>query len=105
MTNLEIIQELYRAFREKDYDAFSHLCTDDLEWIQNPGFPNGATYRGASAVIQAVFRVNDTTWEGFRYTIQTMLEAGDTVIVGACHLCDEQLCLVAGSGEPINPLR
>jgi hypothetical protein len=25
--------------------------------------------------------------------------------LGACHLCDEQLCLVAGSGEPINPLR
>jgi len=51
MTNLEIIQELYRAFREKDYDAFLRICTPDLEWIQNEGFPRGATYRGAKAVV------------------------------------------------------
>ncbi len=31
MTNLEVIEELYRAFREQDYDAFLRLCTPDLE--------------------------------------------------------------------------
>ena len=34
MTNLEVIQELYRAFREKDYDAFLDICSPSLEWIQ-----------------------------------------------------------------------
>jgi ketosteroid isomerase-like protein len=43
MTNLQIVQELYRAFREKDYDAFLNLCTSDLVWIQNEGFPQGTT--------------------------------------------------------------
>ena len=51
MTNFEVIQELYRAFREKDYDAFLHICAPSLEWIQNEGFPQGATYRGAEAVV------------------------------------------------------
>ncbi len=43
MNNLEVIEELYRAFREQDYDAFLRICTPDLEWIQNDGFPRGAT--------------------------------------------------------------
>ena len=42
MTNLDVIQELY-TFREKDYDAFLHICTPDLELIRNVGFPQGAT--------------------------------------------------------------
>jgi uncharacterized protein len=81
MNNIEIVQELYRAFRAKDYDAFSQICTEDLEWIQNPGFPNGATYRGSSEVIEAVFRGNDNTWEDFGYQIEQMLDAGDSAIV------------------------
>ena len=44
MTNIEVIQELYRAFREKDYDSFRSICTENLEWIQNEGFPGGDTY-------------------------------------------------------------
>lgn len=81
MTNLETIQELYRAFREKDYDAFYHICTSDLEWIQNDGFPQGATYHGAAVVIEKVFKSNDERWEKFSFQVEQCLDAGDTVIV------------------------
>jgi ketosteroid isomerase-like protein len=81
MTNLEVVQELYRAFREKDYDAFLHICTPDLEWIQNEGFPRGTTYRGAEAVVEGVFRANDERWEMFSFQIDQYLDAGDSVIV------------------------
>ena len=81
MTNLEVIRELYRAFREKDYDAFLHICTPDLEWLQNEGFPQGATYRGAEAVIEGVFKSNDARWEKFSFQIEQYLDAGDSVIV------------------------
>ncbi len=67
MTNLEIIKELYRAFGEKDYEAFLNITTEDIEWIQNEGFPNGATYKGASIVIERVFKANSNNWEGFTY--------------------------------------
>lgn len=56
MSNIEIIQELYRSFREKDYDAFLQVCARDLQWIQNEGFPLGATYQGAEAVVDRVFK-------------------------------------------------
>ncbi|HEY9648060.1 MAG TPA: nuclear transport factor 2 family protein [Chroococcidiopsis sp.] len=81
MTNLEIIQELYRAFREKDYDAFLRICAPDLEWIQNDGFPQGATYQGATAVVEQVFKSNDQRWEQFSFRIDQYLDAGDSVIV------------------------
>jgi uncharacterized protein len=81
MNNIEVIQELYRAFREKDYDAFLRISTDDLEWIQNKGFPGGATYKGASEVIEAVFKANHSNWEGFAYNIEQFLNASNSVIV------------------------
>lgn len=81
MTNLEVIQELYRAFREKDYDAFRQICTPDLEWIQNEGFPQGRTYKGAEAVVEEVFKFNNERWEMFSFHIDRYLDAGNSVIV------------------------
>ncbi|MBD2104103.1 nuclear transport factor 2 family protein [Leptolyngbya sp. FACHB-261] len=81
MSNFETVQELYRAFREKDYDAFLHICTDDLEWIQNKGFPDGTTRKGVTEVIEGVFKANDSKWEGFAYQIEQFLDAGDSIVV------------------------
>ena len=81
MNNIEVIQELYRAFREKDYDAFLRISTDDLEWIQNEGFPGGATRKSASEVVEKVFKANNNNWQGFAYQIEQFLDAGNSVIV------------------------
>ena len=81
MSNLKVIQELYRAFREQDYDAFRSITTEDLEWIQNEGFPGGATRKGASEVIKGVFQANDNNWENFAFNIEELLDAGNSVIV------------------------
>ncbi|MEO0013960.1 MAG: hypothetical protein RLZZ535_2349 [Cyanobacteriota bacterium] len=81
MNNIEVIKELYRAFREQDYDTFLRLSTEDIEWIQNEGFPGGATYKGASAVIQGVFKANNDKWSDFAYHIEEILDAGNSVIV------------------------
>jgi hypothetical protein len=81
MTNLEVIQELYRAFREKDYDAFLQLCTPNLEWIQNEGFSRGATRQGAEAVIEGVFKAFSHGWESWSFDIEQYIDAGETVIV------------------------
>ncbi len=81
MTNIEIIQELYRAFHEKDYDAFLHICAPDLEWIQNEGFPGGATRRGAKAVVEGVFKGFKNDWESWAFEIEQYLDAGETIIV------------------------
>lgn len=81
MNNIELIKELYRTFRQKDYAKFLDLCTDDLKWIQNEGFPSGATYEGSSEVVEGVFKANESKWENFAYNIEEFLDAGKSVIV------------------------
>jgi hypothetical protein len=81
MTNLELIKELYRAFREKDDDAFLKICTPNIEWIQNPGFPEGKTYIGAQAVIEGVFKAFNNDWKSWSFEIEQYLDAGEEIIV------------------------
>lgn len=97
MNNLEVIHELYRAFRDQDYDAFLNISSEDLEWVQNEGFPGGAAYKGAVEVIEGVFKANNTRWEGFAYQIDEVLDAGDSVVViGRYAGCDRL------SGKPMS---
>lgn len=81
MTNLETVKELYRSFTTKDYEAFLKICKTDLEWIQNPGFPNGKRHLGAEAVVENVFKSFDATWSEWNFQIEEYLEAGDSIIV------------------------
>jgi ketosteroid isomerase-like protein len=86
MTNIEIIENLYSSFRNKDYDIFRALCSDDIEWIQNEGFPKGGHHRGANAVIKEVFQQFDKDWTYFKYRIDEMIESRDgsrVIVVGA----------------------
>ena len=85
MNNIETIQELYRAFRDRDYEAFSRISAEDIEWVQNEGFPGGATHKGASEVIKGVFQANNNNWEDFSYQIEEFLDAGNTIIVTGCY--------------------
>ena len=81
MNKLELIQELYRAFREKDYDAFRKICSPNLEWIQNGGFPSGSTRCGADAVIDGVFKAFNNDWDSWQFHIEEYLDAGRSVVV------------------------
>ena len=80
-TNIQTVEALYRAVRANDYAAFAALCIPDVEWIQNKGFPGGATQRGAQAVVDEVFRVFDSAWENWGFDIEQYLDAGDSVVV------------------------
>lgn len=65
-SNLEVIHELYRYFKEKDYNSFTEICDENIIWNQNPGFPNGKSHRGAKEVIDNVF----TSFDEIRYPAQ-----------------------------------
>jgi ketosteroid isomerase-like protein len=91
MSNIEIIQELYRSFREKDYDAFLQVCTPDLQWIQNEGFPCGATYQGAEAVVDQVFKAFNDDWKAWSFEIEQWLNAGETIVVIGSYIGEHRL--------------
>jgi len=80
-SNIEVIQELYRSFKEKNYDSFKEICDKDISWKQNPGFPKGSNYKGAEEVINNVFRAFDDSWENWKFTIKNYHDAGETIVV------------------------
>jgi len=81
MSPRKLVEELYSAYRAKDHEAFLRVCSPDLEWVQNEGFPRGATWRGARNVVEGVFRAFDQTWEGWAFEIEQVIEAGQTIVV------------------------
>jgi hypothetical protein len=81
MKPLQTIQKLYASSGARDFRAFRELCSPTIQWIQNPGFPGGATYEGADAIIEGVFERNDALWKDFRFELESMHEAGDVVTV------------------------
>ena len=80
-TNLEIIQDLYTFFKEKDYDSFRNICDEKITWNQNPGFPKGSSYKGADEIVNNVFRSFDENWKEWKFKIIKIYDAGATIIV------------------------
>ena len=81
MKNIEIVKELYRFKKEKDYDSFKKICAPEMEWIQNKGFPNGGIHRGAEEVIENVFNSFSNDWEEFRFQADDFIEGKRSVVV------------------------
>ncbi|MGF1524478.1 MAG: nuclear transport factor 2 family protein [Leptolyngbyaceae cyanobacterium] len=81
MTNIELIKEFYRSFREHDIQAFRRICTDDLEWIEHEGLPDSRLWKGAKAIFTKITEDNRDQWEGLTYQIEEILEANSAVVV------------------------
>lgn len=79
--NIKIIEALYRSFKDKDHQAFSNICDNNIRWKQNPGFPKGSSYTGSEEVIENVFKSFDTDWDEWVFEIEDYHDAGSTIIV------------------------
>ena len=77
MTAMEIIENLYSTLQNKDYGAFRELCSENLEWIQNKGFPKGGHHHGADAVIKNVFQQFEKDWNTFKFKRKELFESKD----------------------------
>ena len=77
MTSLQVIEQLYEAFKTGNNEQFQAICDADLEWIQNAGFPGGGHHKGAGQVIKKVFQKFSTDWEYFNFDIDDIFESAD----------------------------
>ncbi|WP_437963721.1 nuclear transport factor 2 family protein [Sorangium sp. So ce260] len=81
MSHTALVEELYRAFKTKDFESFRRLCAPDIEWIQNAGFPGGKTHRGVQAVVDDVFKAFSGEWSAWGFSIEEILSAERSVVV------------------------
>jgi ketosteroid isomerase-like protein len=80
MTNLEIVQALYEAFRHKDEPRIRQLLAANVEWIQCAGFPGGGRRKGVGEVLEKVFSGLRDEWSDWRSEIDEYLDAGSTIV-------------------------
>lgn len=81
MKNREIIEELYRCYRDENVERFSELCSPSIIWQQNEGFPGEGTHQGPVSVLNKVFKAFNNEWKRWNFTIERILDAGEDVVV------------------------
>jgi uncharacterized protein len=83
MKNKEIVEELYRCFRQQDVESFKQLCSPSIIWQQNQGFPGEGIHQGPAAVLNKVYKAFNLEWSRWRFVIERVLDAdGDIVVLG-----------------------
>lgn len=81
MTNTELIKKLYTAFASRDREQLRLICSTDIIWKQNPGFPGGGINTGIENIIKNVYEANTARWASFSFTTKKISSLGDTVVV------------------------
>lgn len=81
MSNLNLINSLYKEFGLRNTEELAKICHDKIEWHQCAGFPGGGQHIGVNEIIEKVFNGNASRWKSFEFVRKEMLEAHDTVTV------------------------
>jgi uncharacterized protein len=79
-TNLDIIKAHYAASARLDIAAMMADVSPEVRWTEMAGFPCAGTWVGPQQVIDNVFAVLGSTWEGYRFELERLVDAGDNIV-------------------------
>jgi ketosteroid isomerase-like protein len=77
--NVEIVRRLAEAFERGGLDAFREYYHPDIEWHEDPSFPEAGVYRGLEAV-EAYNRQFLAEFAEIHYEPQELIDANDSVV-------------------------
>ncbi|MGZ6016462.1 MAG: nuclear transport factor 2 family protein [Phenylobacterium sp.] len=80
--NEDLIRGLYAAFATGDVPAILGAMSPDIVWneAENFRYADNNPYRGPEAVAGGVFGRIGAEWDGFAAKMDTIHDAGDTII-------------------------
>jgi len=76
----QIISGHYAASERHDLDGMVADLADDCQWMEMAGSPCAGTYIGTQAIIHNVFAALAERFDGFTFTLERLIDAGDEVI-------------------------
>ena len=76
----QIVSDHYAASSRGDLAAMMAEVAPDVQWTEMAGFPCAGTHIGPAQVIENVFKVLGAEWEGYRFELETLIDAGDCVV-------------------------
>jgi len=80
MTPYELVKSHYDANARGDVPGMLAPLAPDVAWTEMQGFPYGGTYVGPAAVADGVFARLGREWKDYSAELETLFDAGDTVI-------------------------
>ena len=85
-TNLQIITDHYAASARQDVVSMMLDVSPDVAWTEMAGFPCAGTWKGIDQVIDNVFKVLGSQWEGYAFSLDQLIDGGDQIVgVGTYH--------------------
>ena len=78
--NYDVIAAHYAASDRGDISGMMAPVTLDTRWTEMAGFPYAGTYVGPQAIIDGVFKRIGAEWEGYSFKLQSLHDAGGTII-------------------------
>jgi uncharacterized protein len=80
--NVDLMRSLYEAFGRGDVPTVLGAMDPGIVWNEAEGFPyaDKNPYVGPNAVLEGVFARLGGEWDGFKVTLEEVLDAGDTVV-------------------------
>ena len=96
MGNADIVRGFYGAVEGGDLAGGLALLAPDCSWTEMDGLARGGTYHGPDEVREGVFFRIGSEWDGFRLTVDEVLDAGDSVVAvgtyaGTCKATGREL--------------
>lgn len=76
----QIVSDHYAASARGDLAAMMAEVAPDVQWTEMAGFPCAGTHVGPQQVAEHVFKVLGCDWEGYRFELDTLLDAGPHVV-------------------------
>lgn len=81
MSNVELIQKFYNAFKNKDMKIIQQLCDEKIEWNTLKGMPHGGKYVGSDAIFNDYFANMLSNFKEFHAIPEEYLDSKNHVIV------------------------
>jgi len=76
----QIMADHYAASARGDLGGMLADVAPDVRWTEMAGFPCAGTHVGPAEVLDKVFKVLGSEWDGYRFTLETLLDAGDCIV-------------------------
>ncbi|SDW61930.1 hypothetical protein SAMN05421504_1011066 [Amycolatopsis xylanica] len=80
MSNVDIIAAHYAASDRGDLAGMLAPLGPATTWTEAAGFPYAGTYTGPDEVKEKVFGAIANDWDGYRFTLGELADAGDTIV-------------------------
>jgi ketosteroid isomerase-like protein len=80
LSNVDVIRAHYDASDRGDLPGMLAPLGPGTKWTEAAGFPYAGTYTGPGEVRAHVFEAIGRDWDGYRFTLADLLDAGETVV-------------------------